>query len=337
MLLRWGRVCMHARACVRVRVFVYVFVHVISSIERVCASVRVCVCVCVCARVQERMHVCLYVTLFCFLLKWNRCQRDVMCVCVRIEHVCICACLLPFSALFWNEVLMRWGRVCVCMCTCLCMWHLFLSGVRLKFLFFREVKRFCFEDAYEFVRLCVCVCVCAICVCVCACACARVSEHVCCMCACPLLFSALLKRSANALRACVRVLVYMSAYVACFVFKCEVKISVLSWSDRVFLLRGCVWMRTCLCVCVCNMCVCVLVCAREWERASERVRMYVGYCVAFFYLFLKRNMLMHWERERVCVCVHARACERVCMCACALHCSAFAFLKQNFLALRTCM
>ena len=55
-----------------VRVFVYVFVHVISSRERVCASVRVCVCVCVCvcARVRERiMHVCLYVTLFCLLLK----------------------------------------------------------------------------------------------------------------------------------------------------------------------------------------------------------------------------------------------------------------------------
>ena len=57
----------------------------------------------------------------------------------------------------------------------------FFSGVRLKFLFFREVKRFCFEDAYECVRVCVClcmqymcVCVCNICVCVCLCV--RASE-----------------------------------------------------------------------------------------------------------------------------------------------------------------
>ena len=59
----------------------------------------------------------------------------------------------------------------MCMCTCLRMWHVLFSGVRLKFLFFREVKRFCFEDAYECVRVCVCVCVCNICVCVCVCAC----------------------------------------------------------------------------------------------------------------------------------------------------------------------
>ena len=42
------------------------------------------------------------------------------------------------------------------------------------------------------------------------------------------LFCPFLKRNTNALRACVRVHVYMSAYVACFVFRCEVKISVLS-------------------------------------------------------------------------------------------------------------
>ena len=47
------------------------------------------------------------------------------------------------------------------------MWHVLFSGVRLKFLFFREVKRFCFEDANECVRVCVRVCVCNICVCVC--------------------------------------------------------------------------------------------------------------------------------------------------------------------------
>ena len=57
-------------------------------------------------------------------------------------------------------------------------------------------------------------------------------------------FLPFLKRSDNALRACVRVQVYMSAYVACFVFKCEV-------------------------VCVCNKCVCV--CLRM--RASESARL----------------------------------------------------------------
>ena len=61
------------------------------------------------------------------------------------------------------------------------MWHVLFSGVRLKFLFFREVKRFCFEDAYECVR--VCVCVRNICVYVClfvrASESARVSEYVC--------------------------------------------------------------------------------------------------------------------------------------------------------------
>ena len=74
------------------------------------------------------------------------------------------------------------------------------------------------------------VCVQYVCVCLCvrASESARVSEHVCCMCACLLPFSAFLKRSANALRACVRVHVYMSAYVACSVFRYEVKISVLS-------------------------------------------------------------------------------------------------------------
>ena len=56
------------------------------------------------------------------------------------------------------------------MCTCLHMWHVLFSGVRLKFLFFREVKRFRFEDAYESERVCVCVCN----MCVCACLCARV-------------------------------------------------------------------------------------------------------------------------------------------------------------------
>ena len=54
------------------------------------------------------------------------------------------------------------------MCTCLRMRHVLFSGVRLKFLFFREVKRFCFEDAYECVRVCVCVCNMCLCVLVCA-------------------------------------------------------------------------------------------------------------------------------------------------------------------------
>ena len=59
----------------------------------------------------------------------------------------------------------------------------FFSGVRLKFLFFREVKRFCFEDANEcvrvYVRVCVCniyVCVCVCHMCVCVCLCVRASE-----------------------------------------------------------------------------------------------------------------------------------------------------------------
>ena len=73
------------------------------------------------------------------------------------------------------------------MCTCLRMWHVLFSGVRLKFLFFREVKRFCFENAYECVRVCVCVCT----MCVCVLVCAQVSEHVSCMCTCLLPFSAL--------------------------------------------------------------------------------------------------------------------------------------------------
>ena len=67
--------------------------------------------------------------------------------------------------------------MCMCMCTCLRMWHVLFSGMRLKFLFFREVKSFCFEDTYECVHVCVCVCMLYVCVCVCMSArvCARVS------------------------------------------------------------------------------------------------------------------------------------------------------------------
>ena len=74
----------------------------------------------------------------------------------------------------------------------------------------------------------VCVCVCVQYVCVGACLCARVSStYVVCVLVCyP--FLPFLNRNASSLRACVRVNVYMSAYVACFVFRCEVKISVLS-------------------------------------------------------------------------------------------------------------
>ena len=118
----------------------------------------------------------------------------------------------------------------------------------------------------------------------------RVRAYLACMYVClsVTLFCPFLKWSTNALRACVRVHVYMFVYMACFL-RCEVKIYVHSWSEA-FLLRGCVWMYTCLCVrvCVCMqymcvcvciqyMCVCVLVCAREWERASELARiLYVG-------------------------------------------------------------
>ena len=205
-------------------------------------------------------------------------------VCVRSsEHVSICACLLPFSVLFWSKVLMRWGRVC--MCTYLRMLHVFFSGMRLKFLFFREVKRYCFEDAYECVRVsvcvfvCVCVCICSICVCAC---------NMCvCVCAC--------------VCARVRAREWASTYVTLFYsFWSEVLVS---WG------RVCVCMFTCLrmwhglfsgvrlkflffrevkrfcfedayecvrvCVCVCNMCMCVCVCARV--RAREwAISMYVG-------------------------------------------------------------
>ena len=60
----------------------------------------------------------------------------------------------------------------MCMCACLRKWHFLFSSVRLKFLFFREVRRFCFEDAYECVR----VCVYAICVRVLVCTLVRVRE-----------------------------------------------------------------------------------------------------------------------------------------------------------------
>ena len=81
-------------------------------------------------------------------------------------------------------------------------------------------------NVYMSVCVCVCVCMLYVCVCVCECACVRASEltHMLYVC----LSLPFLKQSANALRACVRVHVCMSAYVACFVFRCEVKISVLS-------------------------------------------------------------------------------------------------------------
>ena len=88
------------------------------------------------------------------------------------------------------------------------MWHVLFSGVRLKLLFFREVKRFCFEDAYECIRVCVCVCVCVynMCVCVLVCARERASTYVVCVLV-SYPFLPFLKRSANALRAsaCVHV------------------------------------------------------------------------------------------------------------------------------------
>ena len=108
------------------------------------------------------------------------------------------------------------------------MWHVLFSGLRLKFLFFREVKRFCFKDAYECVRACVCVYVQYVCVCVCLCVRASERARMLYVRLSVTLFCPFLKRSANALRACVHVHVYMSVYVACFVFRCEVKISVLS-------------------------------------------------------------------------------------------------------------
>ena len=145
--MSWG--CVYMSAYVACFVFRFeVKISVLSWSEafllRECVWVCTCLCVCVynvcvCARASERarmLYVCLSVTLFC-----------------------------PF----WSEVLVRWGRVCGCMCTCLRMWHVLFSGVRLQFMFFREVKRFCFEDAYECV--CVCVCVYAICVCMCLCVC----------------------------------------------------------------------------------------------------------------------------------------------------------------------
>ena len=91
------------------------------------------------------------------------------------------------------------------------MWHVFFSGVRLKFLFFREVKRFCFEDAYECVRVCLCVCVCNVCVCACVCVlvCARVEQARMYVCLSVTLFYPFLKQSTNALRACLHV--HMSA------------------------------------------------------------------------------------------------------------------------------
>ena len=90
-----------------------------------------------------------------------------MCLCVRAsesarvsEHVCcMCASLLPFSAFLKRSA--NALRACVHVCVS----GIFFSGMRLKFLFFREVERFCFEDAYECVR----VCVHAICVCACLC------------------------------------------------------------------------------------------------------------------------------------------------------------------------
>ena len=99
----------------------------------------------VCAFERARMYMCLSVTLFCPFLKRS---TNALRACLHVHMSAYVAC--------------------------------FFSDVRLKFLFFREVKRFCFEDAYECVRVCVCaicVCVCAyVCVCVCAC---RASTYVC--------------------------------------------------------------------------------------------------------------------------------------------------------------
>ena len=103
----------------------------------ICVCVCVCLCVCVCARVERaRMYVCLSVTLFYPFLKQS---TNALRACLHVHMSVYVEC--------------------------------FFSGVRLKFLFFREVKRFCFEDAHECVRVSVyvfvCVCVCNMCVCVC--------------------------------------------------------------------------------------------------------------------------------------------------------------------------
>ena len=139
--------------------------------------------------------------------------------------------------------------------------------------------------------------------------------------------------------------VYMSAYVACFVFRCEVKISVLSWSEA-FLLRGCVWMCTCLCMCMQYVCVCLCVRASESARVSEYVCMWAS--ALHFSIFSWSEI--YWciekerERERVCVCVCVYVCARarasvrarmlVSLCV-TLFC--LFLLKRNVNALRVCV
>ena len=149
------------------------------------------------------------------------------------------------------------------------------------------------------------------CLCVCVCVCERARMYVCLFATLSCLF---LKRSANALWACVRVHVYMFVYVCgMFFFKCEVKISVFSWNEA-FLLRGCVWMCTCLCVC---------------ELACARVSEHVYMCASALHFSALSWSEICWYIERVCVCVcvcvraRVSACKRVCICDCALHCSAF--------------
>ena len=207
-------------------------------------------------------------------------------------HVCICGmfflrCEVKISVLSWSEAFLLRGCawMCTCFCICVCM---------------------CVCMQY------VCVCVHAICVCVCACVCARVrarewaSTYVVCGLVCyPFLL--FLKWSTNELRACVHVHVhvYMSAYVACFVFRYEVKISVLSWSEE-FLLRGYVWMCTCLRVCVYAIRVCVCVYECSCVRASELAhKLYVCLSVTLLCPFWSK-VLMRWGRVCVCMCTCLR-------------------------------
>ena len=85
------------------------------------------------------------------------------------------------------------------------------------------------------------------------------------------LFCAFLKRSTNALRACVRVHVYLSVYVASsfsgvrlkFLFFREVSVSASRMRMNVYVSVCVLVYALYVCVCVYAIYVCVLVCARE--------------------------------------------------------------------------
>ena len=148
----------------------------------------------------------------------------------------------------------------------------------------------------------------------------RASEHVC-MCAYLLSFSALFWSEVLMRWGCVRVHVYMSVYVACFVFRCEVKISVLSWSVSASRMRMNVYLS--VCECVYNTCVCVWLCVRASEsaRVSESYVCELVRCIFLPFPEAKYvNALRERERESVCVCVcvRARARARASAYACVL-------------------